>query len=105
MHAIVSAGFAVYATCLLFSGQNVFSAYFFTAFGDGRRAAILSFCRTFLFMIIAIETLPPLFGTVGLWLSLPAAEFFSYVLAVVFIWRSRRRYGYDGRPALLFREC
>lgn len=71
VYAIVAGSFTLYATTLLFSGSNMFAAYFFTAFGDGRRAAILSFCRTFLFMILAIETLPLLLGEPGLWLAPP----------------------------------
>lgn len=105
VYAIVAGGFTLYATTLLFSGQNMFAAYFFTAFGDGRRAAILSFCRTFLFMILAIETLPHLLGVPGLWLSLPTAEALSWCVAALFVIRNARRYGYDGRPALLIREA
>ncbi len=104
VYAIVAGSFTLYATTLLFSGSNMFAAYFFTAFGDGRRAAILSFCRTFLFMIIAIETLPRLLGEPGLWLALPASECLSFATALVFILMNARRYGYDGRPALLIRE-
>ena len=104
VYAIVAGSFTLYATTLLFSGSNMFAAYFFTAFGDGRRAAILSFCRTFLFMILAIETLPLLLGEPGLWLALPASECLSFATALVFILMNARRYGYDGRPALLIRE-
>lgn len=104
VYAIVAGSFTLYATTLLFSGSNMFAAYFFTAFGDGRRAAILSFCRTFLFMILAIETLPLLLGEPGLWLALPASECLSFATALVFIVTNARRYGYDGRPALLIRE-
>ena len=55
-------------------------------------------------MIIAIEALPRLLGEPGLWLALPASECLSFATALVFILMNARRYGYDGRPALLIRE-
>ena len=79
----------------------MFAAYLFTAMGDGKRAAVISFCRTFLFTVLAIECLPSLIGEIGLWLSVPVAETFTLVLSVVLIIRNRRRYGYDGKPALM----
>ena len=37
-------------------------------------------------------------------LALPASECLSFATALVFIVTNARRYGYDGRPALLIRE-
>ena len=75
------------------------------AFGDGKRAAAISFCRTFVFMAASIEILPQFLGDLGLWLSVPAAEILAFCVSVFFIVRNRRRYGYDGSPALKIIEA
>ena len=98
---LVLANFGLYALSLLLLCPNMFAAYLFTAMGDGKRAAVISFCRTFLFTVLAIECLPSLIGEIGLWLSVPVAETFTLILSVVLIIRNRRRYGYDGKPALV----
>ena len=97
--------FHLYALSLFFLCPNMFAAYFFTAFGDGKRAALVSFCRTFLFMAIAVETLPHVFGEIGLWIAAPASECASFILSSVMVWRNRRRYGYDGRAAIRIIEA
>ena len=98
---LVLANFGYFALSLLLLCPNMFAAYLFTAMGDGKRAAIVSFCRTFLFTVLAIECLPLLIGELGLWLSVPLAEAMTFVLSAVLIVRNRRRYGYDGYPALV----
>lgn len=102
---LVLENFALYAISLLFLCPNMFAAYFFTAFGDGKRAAAISFCRTFVFMAASIEILPQFLGDLGLWLSVPAAEILAFCVSVFFIVRNRRRYGYDGSPALKIIEA
>ncbi|HIU74060.1 MAG TPA: multidrug transporter [Candidatus Aphodousia faecipullorum] len=91
--------FWIYATSLLFMCSNMFGAYIFTAFGDGKRASIVSFARTFGFIVLFIETLPLLIGEIGLWLSVPVAECCTFCLSVWLVWRNRNRYGYSGQPA------
>ena len=44
---LVLANFGYFALSLLLLCPNMFAAYLFTAMGDGKRAAIVSFCRTF----------------------------------------------------------
>lgn len=102
---LVMENFHLYALSLFFLCPNMFAAYFFTAFGDGKRAAVVSFCRTFLFMAIAVETLPHVFGEIGLWIAAPASECASFILSSVMVWRNRRRYGYDGRAAIRIIEA
>lgn len=98
---LVLANFGWFALSLLLLCPNMFAAYLFTALGDGKRAAIVSFCRTFLFTVLAIECLPELIGDLGLWLSVPVAEAFTFVMSAALVLGNRRRYGYDGRPAMV----
>ncbi len=97
--SLVLENFDYFALSLLLLCPNMFAAYLFTALGDGKRAAVVSFCRTFLFTVLAIECLPQVIGEIGLWLSVPVAETLTLILSLTLIVRSRRRYGYDGRPA------
>ncbi len=103
--ALVADYFPIYALSLLFTGPNLFAAYLFTAFGDGRRATIVSFSHTFLFVTGAILLFPKLFGEIGLWLSAPGAEAAAFVLSAFMILANRRRYGYDGREAERINEA
>lgn len=101
---LVLANFGLFALSLLLLCPNMFAAYLFTAMGDGKRAALVSFCRTFLFTVLAIECLPNLIGEIGLWLAVPVAEALTFILSVVLIAANRRRYGYDGQPALVINK-
>lgn len=101
VYALVLANFGLFALSLVLLCPNMFAAYLFTAMGDGKRAAIVSFCRTFLFSVIAIECLPMFIGEAGLWLAVPLAETLTFILSVALIYRNQRRYGYDGKPVLV----
>ena len=77
-------GSRLFAPCFLFMGLNIFASAFFTAFSNGKVSAILSFCRTFLFVAGALLILPHFWQMTGVWLSVPAAETLSFVMAVYF---------------------
>ena len=62
------------AVSFILMAYNVFSSGWFTALNDGKTSAILSFCRTILFMVVPVLVLPRLFGVDGVWLSLSVAE-------------------------------
>ena len=77
-------GSRLFAPCFLFMGLNIFASALFTAFSNGKVSAALSFCRTFLFVTAALFLLPYFWGMTGVWLSIPAAEALSFVMAVYF---------------------
>ena len=66
----------------------------FTALSNGIVSAILAFSRSFVFMIIAMLTLPALLGVTGVWLANPIAELAAIGLATFMLVRCRKRYGY-----------
>lgn len=47
---------------------------FFTALGDGKVFAVISFLRTFLFQVSVVLILPALFDISGVWAAIVAAE-------------------------------
>ena len=63
----------------------------YTALSNGKRSAALSFLRTFVLLAGAILLLPRLFGIVGVWLAVPAAEGIMFLVSGVCLFRSRER--------------
>ena len=72
--ALASHGFRLFAIGFLFAGINIFGSGFFTALGNGKISAAISFSRTFLFTVLGIIFLSLIWGMDGLWLSIPLAE-------------------------------
>ena len=68
---------------------NVFASGWFTALNDGKTSAILSFCRTMLFMVVPVLILPKFFEMDGVWLSLTLGELLSLVMAVFYFIKYR----------------
>lgn len=76
-------GFIIFSASYLFMGFNVYSSSLFTALSDGKNSAMISFCRTFVFILLSLLTLPNLFGITGVWLAIPVAEFLTLFLAII----------------------
>lgn len=89
-------GFRIVATSFIMLAYNVFASGWFTALNDGKTSAILSFCRTILFMVIPVLILPQLLGMDGVWLSITAGEALSIVMSIYYfrkyreIWSSKK---------------
>ncbi len=85
-------GNRVCTIALFFIGFNIFASGMFTALSNGVVSAVLAFSRSFVFMVIAMMTLPALFGINGVWLATPAAELMALMLsAVMFVRRFWRK--------------
>ena len=85
-------GNRVCTIALFFVGFNIFASGMFTALSNGVVSAVLAFSRSFVFMVIAMMTLPALFGINGVWLATPAAELMALILsAVMFVRRFWRK--------------
>lgn len=69
----------VYA--FLFCGFSIFISGLFTAFNNGKISAILSFCRSLLFLVSSILLMSYLFGVQGTFASITVAEIVSVILA------------------------
>lgn len=92
--ALARENFPVYALTLLMLCLNMLFGYFFSAVGDGRRAAVIAFCRASGFSIAAVLIFPQWLGDRGLWFAAPAAEAATLVVAAVLLWLERRRWGF-----------
>ena len=86
---LASTGFRLFAINFLFSGINVTSSGFFTALSNGKVSAIISFCRTLVFIVISLLIFPRILGINGAWIAIPVAEFLTLLISV---WMHRNFY-------------
>lgn len=93
-HAIACYGFALFSINYIFAGTNLFASSLFTALSDGTRSAILSFSRTLFWMVVCLLILPSLFGLTGVWLAVPVAEFLTFLLSLIFLWKYNSKFHY-----------
>ena len=94
VYELAVTGFRLYAIGFLFSGFGVYGSSFFTALGDGRTSALLSFCHTMLFLLGFLLLLPQIFGSHGVFMATPAADFLGACMVFAFLWKKRKIYGY-----------
>lgn len=93
-YAIAKEGFFLFSTNYIFAGINIFASSMFTAFSDGKTSAIISFVRTFVLLVLNILLLPLIMGVTGIWLAVPAAEFFTVFLSLFYFRKKRNIYHY-----------
>lgn len=89
-------GFFLFSFNYLFAGINIFASSMFTAFSDGKISAIISFLRTFVFLVVCILFLPGVLGVNGVWLAVPVAECLTVFISLSFFWKKRKIYQYMG---------
>lgn len=94
VYELASHGFSIFALGFLFSGLNIFSSALFTALGNGKVSAIISFVRTFGLIITSLLILPAILGIDGVWLAIPIAELGSTLLCLWFRKRNKNVYQY-----------
>lgn len=87
-------GFNIYSLAFIIMGLGIFSSSMFTAFSDGKTSAIISFSRTFIFIIGAVLILPMIFGEIGVWIAVPIAEILGFIIALFYLVANRKRFSY-----------
>lgn len=93
-YEIAKDGFFLFSINYIFAGINIFSSSMFTAFSNGKISAVISFVRTFVFIVINILLLPVFIGVTGIWLAVPIAEFMTLFLSVYFFYKKGKTYHY-----------
>lgn len=94
VYSIALGGFSMYSLAFLVMGLGIFASALFTAFSDGKTSAIISFSRTFIFIVGAILILPNLIGETGIWLAVPFAEGLGIVIAILYLIIKKERFAY-----------
>lgn len=87
-------GFNIYSLAFIIMGLGIFSSSMFTAFSDGKTSAIISFSRTFIFIVGAVLILPMIFGEIGVWIAVPIAEILGFIIALFYLVTKKKRFSY-----------
>ena len=83
-----TAAVLVCAFAFLLNGSNILSSSFFTSLGDARTSVLVSLQRGLLFVVLGIMIYPLILGDNGVWLTVPLAEFFTFV-STIYLLRKR----------------
>ena len=94
VYEITMEGFPLYAASFLVMGVSIFASSLFTAFSNGLVSAVISFARTFVFLVGMLLIMPQLLGRTGIWLAVPAAEVLGLLVSAVFLLWGRKKYQY-----------
>ena len=90
--SIALSGLKIFSFSFLFVGSNIFAAGLFTSLSNGKISAIISFARTFVFILIGTLILPALFKLNGVWLTVPFAELLTIIVSIFFINKYKKSY-------------
>lgn len=91
VYPLATHGLRLFSFSFLFCGISIITSNVFTSIGDGKRSAIISFLRVFIFTILFLTILPPIAGLDGIWLAIPAAELVMIAVDVLFLNKLHRK--------------
>ena len=87
---IAVSGLPLFASGFVFFAANIISISYFQSIEQARPAMLATLLRGFVFLILCFFTLPLFLDVAGIWLAVPAAEFFT-VLYILAFFRYKRR--------------
>ena len=87
-------GYGLFSISFLYMGINMYASSLFTALGNGKISAIISFCRALVFLTAALYGLSALFGLNGLYVAMPVAELLGLGLSCYCMQKWKGVYGY-----------
>lgn len=94
VYEMAQSGYMLFSISYLYMGFNMYGSSFFTALGDGKTSAIISFCRGFILLTIALYGMSTLFGITGLWLAMPVAELSGLSITIFCMIKLKGKYHY-----------
>ena len=68
----------------LFNGSNMVISAYFTAMHKPLQSAIIAFSRSLVFPVLFILVLPLILGNRGIYIAIPFAELFTFIIALAF---------------------
>lgn len=92
-YELAGRGCFLFALNYLSAGINIMASGIFTALSDGKTSALISFLRTFVFIVAAALILPYFLGTDGVWLSIPLAETLTLAISLPLLISAFRKQG------------
>ena len=94
VYTIALEGFPIYAISFLLMGISIFASAMFTAFSNGVVSAIISFGRTFVFLVCGLLILPEILDAIGIWIAVPFAEGLGLIVSIFYLIWGRKKYLY-----------
>jgi len=94
IYALAFEGYFIMTSSLLFFGLNNFGSMFFTSLNNAKVSTILSFLRTFVFVIGALLVLPAIFGMEGVFFAMVTAEILAAIATIIAFSVMNKKYGY-----------
>lgn len=83
---------AAYSFAYIITGLNIVIAGYFTAVKKVKISTIITILRGVVLIIVFLEILPKIFGTAGIWWSVPAAELVTLASSIYFIKKYIHKY-------------
>lgn len=87
-------GFGIFSMGYFLAGLNIFASVFFTSVSNGKISALISFLRTFVFILGMLILLPPILNTTGVWLAIPIAELLAVIVSIILFKKHKHIYHY-----------
>ncbi len=81
-YALAIDGLPWFATCSLFFAVNVAFVGYYQSITKAKLAMVYTMLRGIVFAVLGFTVLPRLFGTIGLWTAIPAAELLTLLIIV-----------------------
>ncbi|ORX56500.1 hypothetical protein BCR36DRAFT_409697 [Piromyces finnis] len=94
LYKITLLAIRIYSISFALMGFNIYGSAFFTGLSNSILSAIISCCRSLLFEIIMIYTLPELFGLNGIWMAPSVAEGITLIITLIIFFFSNKKYNY-----------
>ena len=94
LYELTRHAFRLFAYSFLLAGFNIFTSSFFTALNNGAVSAAISFMRTLIFQTSSVLILPTFLGVDGIWWAITVAEFFAFILSLIFLFSKHKKYNY-----------
>lgn len=94
VYELAVSGLRIFSVCYLFKGFNIFGSAMFTAYSNGIISALISLCRSFIFLVAFLFGLSAAFGITGVWVAVPAGEALTFIVTAVCFGIFASKYGY-----------
>ncbi|MBO3445459.1 MATE family efflux transporter [Clostridium sp. CCUG 7971] len=78
-------GSKLYAFAFILNGFNVIYSSYFTAIGYAKESIIIALSRGLIFILLGIVILPKIFGINGIWITVPFADFITFIISLYLI--------------------
>lgn len=89
---LATEGAKIYSFAFLICGYNIIKSGYFTAIGQAKASIIIAASRGLVFIVLGIKILPAIIGINGVWLTIPFAEFMTFIIGVHLVQKKDKLY-------------